>query len=306
VLHGRYRVLQCLTRGGMGVVYRGERLQLGRPVAIKFLHESYAAADDGKRRFEVEARAMSRLAHPNCVAVTDFGVDQGAPYLVMDFVPGQTLRDLLAVEGRLPPSRALDIIRQVLAGVAHAHGHQIVHRDLKPENVLVTALEGHGEHVRIVDFGLAKLRNEASVTTGIAVGTPSYMSPEQTMGSKVDERADIYATGVMLYELLVGHKPFHASSPFELMRMHREVPPTPLARAAPDMRISQELEAAIQRALAKEREDRFPSAAAFLAALDATPEAHGRSVAHGRPALLLAAVAAVAAAGAGIWWLASH
>jgi serine/threonine-protein kinase len=272
VLHDRYEIQQRLAAGAMAVVYRGERVRLKRPVAIKFLHESYASSDDGMMRFEREALVMSQLNHPNCVSVTDFGVDQGSPYLVMDFIDGRSLREVLGVEHRMPASRALHIVRQILAGLAHAHGHGIIHRDIKPENILLTTVEGLGEQVRILDFGLAKLRNETSVTTGIAVGTPGYMSPEQTTGERVDERADIYATGIMLYELLSGKKPFQSDSPYDVMRMHREVTPTPLCFAAPEARVSDQLDAVIQRALAKPRESRFASASQFLLALEETPE----------------------------------
>jgi eukaryotic-like serine/threonine-protein kinase len=190
---------------------------------------------------------------------------------------------VLRIAQRMPPWRALEIARQVLAGLAHAHAHGIIHRDIKPENILVSSVEGHGERVSILDFGLAKLRNENSVTTGLAVGTPSYMSPEQTMGERVDERVDVYATGIILYELLVGKKPFMADSPFDIMRMQREQAPPPLAIAAPDLRASPELEALIRKALAKSREGRFPSAAAFGAALDQVPEAQRQRTANPAP-----------------------
>jgi eukaryotic-like serine/threonine-protein kinase len=303
VLHGRYQVLERLTAGSMGVVYRAERVQLKKPVAVKVLHESYAATADGMRRFEVEARAMSRLGHPNCVAVIDFGVDNGAPYLVMDFITGCTLREIIQQEGRLAPRRAIDIVRQILAGLAHAHGHGIVHRDMKPENILVTAVEGHGEQVRIVDFGLAKLRDEKTVTTGVALGTPGYMSPEQTAGSPVDPRADVYAVGIILYELLVGRKPFQAESPFEVMRMHREVPPMPLSQAAPDSTFSRQLDQLVQTALAKRPADRYADMTAMANALEATPEAGGRVPRHsGRSWRAgLAAVLIAGVAGFGLW-----
>jgi len=266
VLAGRYKILERTTSGSMGVVYRAERLELKRALAIKFLNEGYAASEDGLRRFEVEARAMSRLEHPNCVPVIDFGVDQGAPYLVMDFIKGCTLGQLLTTEWRLAPPRAVAIMRQVAAGLAHAHAQRIIHRDVKPANILVSPVEGHGEHARIVDFGLAKLRDEGSFTTGIAVGTPSYMSPEQTVGEKADERADVYACGVILYELLTGVKPFQADTPFEVMRMHREATPLPLATAAAGVAISPALEAVVMRALAKPREHRFQSMSELRAA----------------------------------------
>src|SRR5437868_13083856 len=163
----------------MGVVYKGERVQLGRPVAVKFLHPWIAAQKAFLSRFENEARAMSRLAHPNTVSVIDFGVE-GAPYLVMDYVTGRTLRDLLHAEGRLDPTRALALVRQLLAGLGHAHAQGIIHRDLKPENLILTEEPGMDEHLRILDFGLAKLRDGPAMTAGMAVGTPSYMSPEQS------------------------------------------------------------------------------------------------------------------------------
>jgi hypothetical protein len=304
VLHDRYLVLERVTEGSMGIVYRGERVGLKRAVAIKFLNEGYAGTDEGVKRFEIEARAMSRLGHPNCVAVTDFGLDQGAPYLVMDFVNGQTLRQLLVGETRLAPVRAVAIVRQVLAGLIHAHGHGIIHRDIKPENILVTPVVGHGEQVRIVDFGLAKLRDEGSITTGrMAVGTPGYMSPEQTVGEKVDERADVYAVGIILYELLAGTKPFTGKSPFDVMRMHREVPPPPLAQAAPGVEISPQLEQVVMTALAKAREQRFATAADFLAALERTREARGQT--GGSPGRWRGAVIALGLAGlagSGVWW----
>jgi len=286
----------------MGVVYRGERVSLKRPVAIKFLHEGYAATDDGRRRFEVEARAMSRLDHPNCVPVTDFGVDEGSPYLVMDFVNGVTLRQLLSTEWRLAPDRAVAIVRQVLSGLSHAHAQGIIHRDIKPENILVTPIEGHGEHVRIVDFGLAKLRDEGSITTGVAVGTPGYMSPEQTVGQKADERADVYACGIILYELLAGAKPFQGESPFDVMRMHRETPPPPLEATASGVQISQRLQGVVMKALAKSREDRFQSASEFRNALEAVDEAQGKRSGGGATTIAVVAVLAVGAAAALVAW----
>jgi serine/threonine-protein kinase len=302
LLHDRYRVLERLTAGSMGVVYRAERVKLNRKVAIKVLHESYATTEDGMRRFEVEARAMSRLSHPNCVTVIDFGLDQGAPYLVMDFVTGRTLRQVIAEEGRLAPGRAVDTVRQILAGLGHAHAQGIIHRDVKPENIVITVVEGQGEQVRILDFGLAKLRDEKTVTTGVAVGTPGYMSPEQTVGEIVDERADIYAVGIILYELLVGRKPFRADTPFEIMRMHRQVPPAPLAHAAADLTFSPALEAVVQRALAKSPGERFSSAAQFADALRRTPEAPGVPGDRSRRTIGIA-LAGVAAFGiaVGVW-----
>ena len=198
-MQGRYRILSKIAAGAMGVVYRGERVQLARPVAVKFLHPWIAAQKTFLSRFENEARAMSRLGHPNCVSVIDFGVE-GGPYLVMDFVTGKTLRDAVHGQGPQPPARALHIVRQLLAGLAHAHAQGIVHRDLKPDNLILTDEAGLADHLRILDFGLAKLRDGPAMTAGMAVGTPSYMSPEQTgAAGTVDARSDVYSVGVLLF-----------------------------------------------------------------------------------------------------------
>ncbi|MBA3542303.1 MAG: serine/threonine protein kinase, partial [Deltaproteobacteria bacterium] len=268
VLQDRYRIVSRVAEGAMGVIYRGERIGLERAVAIKFLHESVVANPESRRRFETEAKAASRLGHPNCVAVIDFGIDHDAPYLVMDYVFGRTLRDLQHEEP-VTVGRALDLGRQILAGLAHAHGHGIIHRDVKPENVLVTA-DGTTEHARILDFGLAKLKDAATITDGVAVGTPSYMSPEQTLGERADARSDVYGAGVVIYELLTGVKPFSSKSPFEVMRMHRDVPVPSFASSAPDRAIAADLEAVVLKSLAKDPDARFPTAVQFASALERT------------------------------------
>ena len=274
VLQGRYRLDALLASGAMGVVYRGQRVQLERPVAVKFLHPWIATQKAFIARFDTEARAMSRLQHPNCVSVIDFGVE-GTPYLVMDFVTGKTLRELLG-GGRLEPARALRIVRQLLAGLGYAHAQGIIHRDLKPENLILTDEPGLSDHLRILDFGLAKLRDGPAMTAGFAVGTPSYMSPEQTGAEgAIDARTDLYAVGVLLFELLAGRKPFQSENVGELLLMHRETPPPLLRAAAPALGLSAELEAVVGKALSKFAEDRYQSAADFSAALDATPEGRG-------------------------------
>ncbi len=274
VLQGRYRLNAKLASGAMGVVYRGERLQLGRAVAVKFLHPWIATQKAFISRFENEARAMSRLQHPNCVSVIDFGVD-GTPYLVMDFVTGQTVRQALE-GGRFPAVRALHVVRQLLAGLGHAHAQGIIHRDLKPENLILSDEAGLGDHLRILDFGLAKLRDGPAMTAGLAVGTPSYMSPEQTgADGPIDARTDFYAVGVLLFELLAGRKPFQSETVGELLLMQREKAPPLLREAAPGAGLSAELEAVVSKALSKFADDRFQTSTAFVAALDATPEGRG-------------------------------
>ena len=281
VLQGRYRILAKIASGAMGVVYQGERVQLGRPVAVKFLHPWIAAQKAFLSRFENEAKAMSRLAHPHCVSVIDFGIE-GAPYLVMDFVTGRTLREVL-LSGPLALSRVFKIASQLLAGLAHAHAQGIVHRDLKPENLILSGEGGLEEHLRILDFGLAKLRDGPAMTAGMAVGTPSYMSPEQSGGSgTVDARTDLYAVGVLLFEIFAGRKPFQSENVGELIFMHRESPPPLLREVAPAAGYSEALESVLAKALSKLPEDRFQSAGDLAAALAATPEAQG--AAHPGPA----------------------
>jgi eukaryotic-like serine/threonine-protein kinase len=275
ILQGRYQILAAVASGGMGVVYRGERLQLGRPVAIKFLHPWVAAQPSFLQRFEVEARAMSRLSHPNCVSVIDFGVE-GVPFLVMDFAAGRSLRLLLEGE-RLEQSRALGLARQILAGVAHAHGQGIIHRDLKPENIIVSDAAGLVDHVRILDFGLAKLNDGPALTVGLTIGTPSYMAPEQTLEEGVvDARSDLYSVGVLLFEMLTGRKPFASDKVAELILMHRS---QPAPRLAPGAACSDALEAVVAKALAKRPADRFASADEMAAALEHVPEASARGAA---------------------------
>jgi eukaryotic-like serine/threonine-protein kinase len=255
----------------MGVVYKGERVQLGRSVAVKFLHPWIAAQKTFLSRFENEAKAMSRLLHPHCVSVIDFGVE-GSPYLVMDFVTGRTLRELM-LEGRMPTARAMRLGQQLLAGLAHAHEQGIVHRDLKPENLILSEEAGLKEHLRILDFGLAKLRDGPQMTAGMAVGTPSYMSPEQSGAEgTIDARTDLYTVGIVLFEMLTGRKPFQSENVGEIILMQRETAPPKLRSVAPDVGFSVELETLLDKAMSKLPEDRFPSAAELAAALAATPE----------------------------------
>jgi len=272
LLQERYRVLDVIAAGGMGVVYRGERVGLQRTVAIKFLHGDVAQREQFRKRFEIEARAMSRLSHPHCVSVIDFGVAD-VPYFVMDYVTGRPLGKLIE-EGPIPIRRALHITRQLLAGLAHAHSQGIVHRDIKPDNLILDEALGTRDHLRILDFGLAKLRDHGvDLTSGLAVGTPSYMAPEQTSSEPVDTRTDLYAVGIVLYEMLTGTKPFRADSIAELIRLQRDGAPVPIRTVRPDAEFSLKLEGVVLRALAKRPAARFQTASEMAAALEALPEA---------------------------------
>lgn len=273
VLQERYRILERVAAGGMGVVYRGERLELGRPVAIKFLHAWVAADPSFQQRFRIEAQAMSQLDHPCCVSIIDFGVEDRSPFMVMDFVTGRTLRSLVHEDGPLPVKQALGIVRQVLAGLAHAHSRGVVHRDIKPDNIVLTEAIGLGHQVRILDFGLARLRDTVTgLTQGMPLGTPSYMAPEQIRGEEVDARTDLYSVGVLLFELLTGKKPFNGERAAAVMLQHQEASPPTLSSIIPGAGFSQELEQLVGKALAKKPGDRFASATEFSTALDALLE----------------------------------
>jgi serine/threonine-protein kinase len=216
---------------------------------------------------------MSKLSHPYCVSVIDFGVD-GAPYIVMEYVEGRTLKSAMMSE-QITPTRTITIVRQILAGLSHAHSQGIAHRDIKPENIMLQEAVGVGETVRIFDFGLAKLTADVPpghMSLSIVAGTPSYMSPEQTRGKHVDERTDLYSVGIVLFEMLVGEKPFVHDDFVEVVRMHRDVDPPKLSDVAGIGAFSQEMETLVKKALAKSPDDRFQSAEEFSKALDETPE----------------------------------
>jgi len=271
VLQGRYRIIELIDTGTMGAVYRGERLQLGRQVAVKFLHPQFAKNKELLARFEREAKAMSRLAHPHCVGVLDFGVSD-SPYVVMEYAPGATLKDQLG-DGPIAPQRAVAFAGQILAGLAHAHAQGIIHRDIKPANLIFSEATGMDHQLRIVDFGLAKVSDFSVVSNdAIIVGTPSYMSPEQAQGKPATVRSDIYAVGVVLFEMLSGRKPFGGDSPIQVIK-DRADQVAPSLRSSSDADVSPELDRAVRRAMATNPDDRFDSALEFGEALAATPEA---------------------------------
>jgi tRNA A-37 threonylcarbamoyl transferase component Bud32 len=275
VVGERYRLLQRIGEGGMGSVYRAEHTLMKKVVALKLLHGELGRVEEMVRRFEREAQSASRLAHPNIISVTDFGrAESGELYLVMELVPGCGLDDAIREARYLPVPRALAITRQILAGLAHAHAQGVVHRDLKPANVMLTrAPDGRGEDaVKILDFGVAKMTQAAPgdrplTQTAMVFGTPSYMSPEQATGQEADGRSDIYACGVILYELLTGKKPFVAGDLVKVLAMQVTARPPAFATAAPEVRVPAALEAVVMRALEKDRARRYQTAQAFAEAL---------------------------------------
>jgi serine/threonine-protein kinase len=272
VLDGRFRVDALLGEGGLGQVFRGTHLRLGRSVAIKVMHAHHVNKPELRTRFDREARSLAALAHPNVVGVIDYGVDGEAPFLVMDLLEGRTLDD--AIKEGLPQDRVVPIFRDILRAVAYAHGIGLVHRDLKPANVFLQRVPELGEVVRVLDFGLAKFVDgdgaSATVTrAGMVIGTPSYMSPEQATASAVDARADVYSLGIVLFELITGERPFTGDDGAEVLRKHLLQPMPSMRDTRPDAPLAVQLERIVTRATEKSKADRYTDAGDMAAALDA-------------------------------------
>ena len=273
VLSDRYRVGVRLGEGGIGAVYEAEHLVLGRKVAIKVLRRELAGMKDLLARFDREARALSRLSHVNVVAVTDFGVWEGLPYLVMELVRGTSLAAEVHV-GPMGTDRAAVVIRQILAALVYAHGEGVIHRDLKPSNVMLVEQPGVQDLVKILDFGLAKFvsgeeSNDVSITKeGAVFGTPAYMSPEQVAGEETDARSDVYAVGLLLFECLTGRRPFVLETRTEVMRAHLATEAPRASSVETSEPIGAALDDVVAKALAKRRADRFGSAEEMIRALD--------------------------------------
>jgi serine/threonine-protein kinase len=276
VVGERYRVLGRIGEGGMGAVFRAEHILMKKVVALKLLHAEMGQVEEAARRFEREAQSASRLNHTGIVSVTDFGRNHtGELFLVMEFVAGESLADALAREGRLSVTRACRLAGQILSALEHAHGQKVIHRDLKPANVMLVQSPDPrlGETAKILDFGIAKItessEGEQPLTRGVMIfGTPSYMSPEQATGQEVDSRSDLYSCGIILYEMLTGRKPFDVEDLVKLLAMQVTAPPPPFASMAPGAGIPAVLEAVVMRALEKERERRYSTAAEFREALE--------------------------------------
>jgi serine/threonine protein kinase len=271
-LPGGYVILDLVGIGGMGRVYRAEQTNLARTVAVKIIHPHLVGEENAAARFITEARAASRLNHPNSVGVIDFGkTPDGQLYLVMEFLRGRDLARVAYEEGPLPFRRIIDVLRQVLAALSEAHHLEIIHRDLKPENVILEPMRTGGDFVKVVDFGLAKMREETRgpqiTSPGIVCGTPEYMSPEQGRGDPLDARSDLYAVGVILFQLLTGRLPFEADSPTQVVLMHLSTPPPDPRKIAPDRMIPEALVEVVLKALAKEPRDRYPDAEGYREAL---------------------------------------
>ncbi|MFD0274460.1 Stk1 family PASTA domain-containing Ser/Thr kinase [Kitasatospora sp. NPDC127111] len=270
LLDGRYRVEQRIAAGGMSTVYRGTDTRLDRVVALKVMHPDLAGDEGFTARFIREAKAVARLTHPNVVNVFDQGADGGNVFLAMEYVPGRTLRDLLRDRGALSVRAALDVLEPVLAALGAAHRAGLVHRDVKPENVLIT----EGGLVKVADFGLVRLLNAAdgapttttTATGGTVMGTVSYLAPEQILpDAPTDQRVDVYAAGILLYEMLTGRRPHTGDNPVQVMykHLHENVPAPSLVAPA----VAPELDAIVAGACARDPRGRPYDAVELLAAL---------------------------------------
>jgi len=258
---GKYRIVSEIGRGGMAVVYKAEQVGLGRFVALKVLLPSFTGEDASVDRLRREAQAAAGLDHPNIVSIYEVGEVDGLHYIAMKFVEGRPLDVILKEDNLLPTERVIRILAQIASALDYAHRRHLVHRDIKPSNIIV----GTDDHVTLTDFGLVKSVGSVTLTSsGMLVGTPAYMSPEQARGMEIDYRADIYSLGVIAFELLAGRPPFEGN-PLSIILAHASQDPPPLRSLRPSLPAG--AEAATARALAKEAQDRFATAGAFVAAL---------------------------------------
>ena len=271
MIDGRYLIEGILGEGGMGVVYRGRHRIIDKRVAIKVLRDELAKDRDMLDRFFNEARAASSIGSPHIVDIADFGMlPDGAAYFVMEYLEGHSLASVLDQHRVLPAAHLVGIARQIAVGLSAAHAAGIVHRDLKPDNVMLIARPGQPNFVKVLDFGIAKMLNAASrlTRTGSVFGTPHYMSPEQAAGLSVDSRADVYALGIILYEMACGNVPFDADNYMGILTQHMYKAPAPPRALAPSAQLPPALEAIILKCLSKKPEGRYQTMDLLVADLD--------------------------------------
>jgi serine/threonine protein kinase len=270
-LAGKYRIEKLIKRGGMGAVYEAKHVLIDKTVAVKVLHPALALDDDVVRRFSREAKAASRISHPHAVSVTDFGESEnGVVFLVMEYLDGRTLKEVVRSEGPMRLDRVVEIMRQVAGALDAAHEQGVVHRDLKSDNIMLSKTNG-GEWAKVLDFGIAKIQQSDSrdldiTAANLVIGTPQYMSPEQcSQSGKIDARSDIYSLGIILYEMLAAELPFTGESPTVIMMKQVQDPPPSIRDIRPE--VPETISRIILQALAKQPGDRFQTAGALSEAL---------------------------------------
>ena len=272
VVDGRYRVIEVIGRGGMGVVYRVEHLRMGKLAAMKVLHRDLAQDVDVVARFEREAAAISKLHHPHTVQVFDFGTAQGALYLLMELVRGQDLGRIIERDGAMPWARAAPVLAQICGALHEAHELGIVHRDLKPENVLITRTTGGRDYAKVLDFGLAKLDQprppQRETERQQIVGTPYFMAPEQIRGDEVDARTDIYSFGALMFELLTGQHLYAGSTAVGVLTKHLTAQPDAPSMRRPELGISPAVDHVCRKALERDPDARWQTAAQLAEAIE--------------------------------------
>ena len=264
LLGERYRVRGFIGKGGMARVYLAEDQLSGRPVALKVLEPPYNEDPAACRRFLREAKTASMIGHPAIVSVLEAGerADDSAPYLVMEFLFGESLGDLLKRERAIAVQRALPIFRQVASALAAVHRKGIIHRDIKPDNVFLSGEPGEAHQIKVIDFGLAKLQTGEMTAAGVVMGTPEYMAPEQALAEKVDIRADVYSLGMVMYKALAGQLPFTTRDEIEMLAHHVHTPAPPPSRVAPH--IDSRTESVVMTAIRKSPDQRYPDMDIFF------------------------------------------
>jgi eukaryotic-like serine/threonine-protein kinase len=306
IINDRYELLDLLGQGGMGSVFKAKHLLLERVFALKVLKIGTADSQDSRARFEREAKTAARLSHPSLVSVYDYGTTgAGEPFIVMDFIPGKSLAEIVSTTGPLETKRAIRIFSQIVDGLAHAHANGVIHRDLKPSNVMILASDQGQDSVKIVDFGIAKVVGDQGDTTpqltktGEVFGSPMYMSPEQCRGQPPDHRSDIYSLGCLMYESLLGQPVFSADNSLALIFKHINESPPGFSSSTKQVVVPDSLANVVLKALAKAPDDRYQSMDEVRKALNEVTEGSSPAVVPSPPASSIskmwAALAAVVA-----------